>query len=386
MKITFLVPNMGGSSLGFATAYARALADQYAVDIVGPDIWGGGVLPIYRSSFDYKVVPADRLYRLPDYLWQARRLEKAVEGDVVAAIKATPQTLGIALRKKRRRGSKVVACLDEWDGALMARRSWAERCKYWARHWNHPLEENYYPLMERQLSKVDLVISTSRFLQRKFGGKLVRMCVDTDKFKPLDEATKLAVRGELGLSPEHRVVVFGGFVRPHKGVEQILGAMARTGDSRLRLLVVGPITETLSRLMDGPHGPTIHATGEKPIEEMPRWLGAGDWVVLPMANDLLAQSQVPCKVFEAMSMGLPVIAGAISDLPEILEGAGEVYPIGENGRLADVMKQWLERPEIPRQYGQQARHQCLAKYSFQAMKKDLGAAMAPLLDERNDPT
>ncbi|HPC57686.1 MAG TPA: hypothetical protein PK689_01675, partial [Kiritimatiellia bacterium] len=266
MKISFLVPNIGGPSLGFATAYARALAKSHSVQVIGPDLWGTGVMPMYRGGFDYTVVPAPRLYRFPDFLWQSGRLSRAATGDVIFAVKAVPQTVWVALREKRWRGCKVVVCLDEWDGALMARRTPAERRAYWRRHWMHPLEANYYPWVERQLSRADLILSTSTFLQRKFGGTVVRMGVDTDRFKPPSPGQKAAIRSRLGLTDRHRVIVFGGIVRPHKGVELILDAVARTGNPDFRLLVIGPVTDTLTGFLNGPHGRFIVAAGAKPAE------------------------------------------------------------------------------------------------------------------------
>lgn len=377
-RVSFLVPNIGGPSLGFATAYARALSDTYEVQVAGPDFWGGGVMAMYRNSFDYTVVPAPRLYRFPDFFWQSERLSRAATGEVIFAIKAMPQTVWVALREKRRRGCKVVVCLDEWDGALMARRSPAERQAYWRHHWMHPLEENYYPWVERLLPKADLVVSTSTFLQRKFGGALVRMGADTDRFKPPDPAEKIAVRTELGLNPTHSVIVFGGVVRQHKGVEQILEAMKRANDLPLRLLVIGPVTEMLTELMKGPQGKSIVAAGAKPAGEMSKWLGAGDLTILPMTDDLLAHSQVPCKVFEAMAMGLPVLAGAVSDLPEIVAGAGEVFPAGDVNALAEILRRWHEEPEKVETYRREARRRCVKQYGVDVMRRDLLRAMEHL--------
>jgi glycosyltransferase involved in cell wall biosynthesis len=370
-EVTFLVPNVGGPSLGFATAYARTLSDRYPVQVVGPDIWGAGVMPIYRGSFDYTVVPTPRLYRFPDFLWQSERLRRRATGDVIFAVKAVPQTVWVALREKRRRGCKVVVCLDEWDGAMMARRTLAQRRDYWRRHWMHPINENYYPFVERMLPQADMIVSTSSFLQNKFGGMIVRMGVDTERFRPLATNARQTVRAEIGLTDEHRVVVFGGVVRPHKGVERILEAFRRIGDPRLRLLVVGPETDALRGMMCGPAGRWILFAGPQPAADMPRWLGAGDFSVLPMSDDLLAQSQVPCKVFEAMAMGLPVLAGAVSDLPDIVQGAGDVFPPEDQEALELLLGNWLSEPDKVARFGNQARQKCLDQFSVQIMQKEL---------------
>lgn len=378
MKISFLVPDIGGASLGFATAYARALATRYPVQMVGPDLNGEGVMPMYRGCFDYTAVPTPRLYRFPDFFREANCLRRAITGDVICAVKAMPQTVWVALREKSRRRCRVVVCLDEWDGALMARRTVRERRAYWRRHWMHPLEDNYYPWVERLLPRADLIVSTSTFLQRKFGGVVVRMGVDTERFVPLPPEKKKAVRAELGLSPEHQVIVFGGVVRPHKGVEIILQALQQTADPRWRLLMIGPMTDALAELKKGPAGEQILALGAKPAKEMPYWLGAGDLSVLPMSNDLLAQSQVPCKVFESMAMGLPVLAGDVSDLPEIVAGAGNVFPAGDSAALASILRRWGSDPDFMRRQGEQARERCVNHFSCAVMERELCGQMEAL--------
>lgn len=385
MKISFLAPNIGGPSLGFATAYARALAKSHSVQVIGPDLWGTGVMPMYRGSFDYTVVPAPRLYRFPDFIWESERLSRAATGDVIFAVKAVPQTVWVALREKRRRGCKVVVCLDEWDGALMARRTPAERRAYWRRHWRHPLEANYYPWVERRLFRADLILSTSTFLQRKFGGMVVRMGVDTDRFQPPFPGQKAAIRSRLGLSERHRVIVFGGVVRPHKGVELILEAVARTGNPDFRLLVIGPVTDTLTGFLNGPHGRFIVAAGAKPAVEMNQWLGAGDLTVLPMADDLLARSQVPCKVFEAMAVGLPVLAGAVSDLPEIVEGAGETFEPGDAEELRKRLMSLWNDPGRMQAWGREARRKCAERFSLSAMERGLAAALESIAEGSGSP-
>ena len=56
MKISLLLPSISSNVVWAATMLARALQEQYSVEIVGPDL-GGGVHPMYRGCFDYKAVP-----------------------------------------------------------------------------------------------------------------------------------------------------------------------------------------------------------------------------------------------------------------------------------------------------------------------------------------
>lgn len=369
-SISFLVHDIACPVLGPVTVLARILEDHFPVQIVGPD-FGHGVCPMYKEAFPYTVVPTPHLYRLPDYLWERKRLSDAVTGDIIVSVKAYANTLPVALGEKRRRGARVVAYLDEWDGALFHRLSSIDKLKYTLRHAHHPLEDLYYPWVERMMPRADEVISTTTSLQRKFGGRIVHMGVDTDLFSPQPEDVILRRKQELGLNGQ-KLIVFGGVVRPHKGIEQIADALVELARPDVKLLVVGPDTVHLQEMCKDPvRGPYVVAAGPRAKAEMPDFLALANAVALPLVDDPLAQSQMPCKVFEAMAMGVPVIASDVSDLPQVLEGCGWVVPPGDVKGLADRMAWVVDHPEEACAMGQAARRKCIATYSKEVTEQEL---------------
>jgi glycosyltransferase involved in cell wall biosynthesis len=369
-RISFLVPDIAGPVLGPVTELARLLQRHYPVEIVGPD-FGRGVPPMYRDYFPYTVVPAGRLYRWPDFFWESARLRRALTGDVIVAVKAFADTVPLALWERQRRGGRVVVYLDEWDGALAARLPPGRRFARALRHLHHPLEECYHPWVERLIPRADAVLSTSRFLQKRFGGRIVHLGADTERFKPQPPEVTGRLRDELGLGGL-KLIVFGGVLRPHKGCEQILEALAAMGDRRVRFVVVGPITEHLRELQADPRwGRYIRALGPQPKADMPRYLDLADAIALPLVNNLLAQSQVPCKIFEAMSMAKPIIASAVSDLPEILEGCGWVVPPDDPRAMAAALSEVFNGSSRVRQRAQAARARCVRVYNKEQTEQAL---------------
>lgn len=361
MKVSVLVHDVASNTLWAATAIARALQSQFDVEVVGPDL-GHGICAMYRDEFPYKVVPARRLYRFPDFLWQVRRIERVVTGNVVIAVKGYMDTVPVALRKKQR-GAKAIVYLDEWDSAGFRSLPAAERRALALRNLHHPLNESWFPLVERMIPLADRVVSSSAFLQRRFGGEVIPLGVDTNLFKPQPESDVQALRESLGLAGR-RVIVFGGVVRPHKGMECLLEALRAPGLEDVRLLVVGPETDHLR----GFWSDRVVCTGPKARAEMPRYLAVADLVVLPQEDSLLARSQVPCKVFEAMAMAKPIIASDVSDLPEILNGCGWIVAPGDPGALAAAIASVLSDPvEAPRR-GEAARRKCIAEFGWRAVE------------------
>lgn len=361
--LSLIVHDIASNTLGAATTLARAFQGEYDVEIVGPDL-GGGISAMYRNAFNFKVVPAPRLYRLPDFLWQVRRLERAVAGDVIFAVKAYADTLPVALRLKARRGAKVVVYLDEWDAANYYMLSCGDRLRRWLRHVHHPLDDIYFPWVERLIPRADRVLCSSTFLKEKFGGIIVPFGVDTDTYKPQPAETVAGLKRSLGLA-DCRLVVFGGVVRPHKRIETLLDALVLIGNPAVKLLVVGPETEHLASLRAVPkYGTYIACTGARPHDEMPLYLDLADVVVVPQADSLLARSQVPCKVFEAMAMAKPVIAGAVSDLPAILDGCGWTFGAGDAAGLAQLIQHIFGAGGEAAKTGRLAREKCIARYSM----------------------
>lgn len=387
-QVSFLVQDIFSPVLGPVTVLAQHLVPDFEVEIVGPD-FGTGICPMYRGAFPYRAIPCPRIYRWPDYLWESRRLEAALSGEVIVAVKAFATSLPVALRAKRRRGARVVAYLDEWDGALMARLTRAQRAKRWLRHFHHPADDVYCPWIERLLPRCDKILSTTTALQRRFGGDVLPMGVDLEAFSPRPPDESAALRRQLGLQ-DRRLIVFGGVVRPHKGIEWILDALVAIGDPRNALVIVGPRNEHVIHLEgQAAYAPYLRAVGARPKAEMPMHLGLADLVVLPLNNDLLAQTQMPCKVFEAMAMAKPVVATGVSDLPLVLADCGWTVPPNDVAALAERIRWALDHPAESAERGRRAREKCAAQYGQPVAARQLKATIAALLDPpapRPNPT
>ncbi|HOU21291.1 MAG TPA: glycosyltransferase [Kiritimatiellia bacterium] len=375
--VSFLVPDIHSPVLGPVTVLASHLIPDYEVEIVGPD-FGHGVCPMYRDAFPYKVISCPRIYRWPDYFWESRHLAAALTGHVIVAVKAFATSLPVALQARRRRQAKVIAYLDEWDGALMARLSPTQKMMRWIKHVHHPVDDIYCPWVERLLPRCDHVLSTTTALQKRFGGAVLPMGVDLDVFSPRPKEESIRLRRELDLK-DRNLIVFGGVVRPHKGIELILDSLAAIGNPSNALVIVGPVNEHVAALGANPaYAPYLVAIGPRPKADMPNYLGLADLVVLPLNDDLLAQTQMPCKVFEAMAMAKPIIASAVSDLPLVLEGCGWTVPPDDAGRLARCIQWAFTHPEEAASQGQRARQKCMAQYSRQVVSSQLHAIIGKL--------
>ena len=164
---------------------------------------------------------------------------------------------------------------------------------------------------------------------------------------PLPEPS--IARLELDLPDGPRVALFLGLIRPYKGVDLLLEALARLPAASDWELVVagepwgeqGALVQRLTRELG--IGERVHLRlGWVPEPEVPRLLAAADLVVLPYRAG--SQSAVAPM---ALAAGLPVLTTAVGGLPEIVRHGvdGWIVEPGSVEALAAALSA-LDRPRL----------------------------------------
>jgi glycosyltransferase involved in cell wall biosynthesis len=120
----------------------------------------------------------------------------------------------------------------------------------------------------------------------------------------------------------------------------------------------------------------VRVVGEIPFDEVPRYLVAADAVAVPQRATSDTVGQVPAKVFDAMALARPIVATAVSMLPEILDGCGVLVPAGDPVALAASLGRLLDDPAGAAELGRRARERCRARYSYAAAR----AALFPVVE------
>ncbi len=139
--------------------------------------------------------------------------------------------------------------------------------------------------------------------------------------------------------------LFVGRLRIRKGVEVLLQALAGMGDRRLELWIAG----------DGEHGPYLRQrASELGLDEQVRFLGRRS---ASEVRALLARSRalvvpsiyegMPLVVLEAMDAGVPVIASAVSGIPEVVVDGetGWLVPPEDAAGLIEALGAAFDDPE-----------------------------------------
>ncbi len=145
-------------------------------------------------------------------------------------------------------------------------------------------------------------------------------------------------RGRLGLARHAVAAICFGLIRPYKGVEVLLDAMAALpGESPVVLLLVGepwgPLGETLRRRLSHPDlaRRVVSRLEWVPESEVADWFAAADAAVLPYAS-----ATGSAVAAQALGSGVPIVATAVGGLTDVvLDGVnGILVPAGRPDALA----------------------------------------------------
>lgn len=193
--------------------------------------------------------------------------------------------------------------------------------------------------------RADLVITTAENLRRSRAilnshTYMVPNAADVALFnRALDPA--LTVPSDLAVIPTPRLAVVG--LHDSRLDVDALEALAEA-DPSWQIVLIGPVkpgqvdTDRLRRYRN------IHLLGQKPRQEVPRYLKGVAVALIPYRLNELTRNIFPLKLYEYLAAGLPVVAAA---LPELAPFAGvvslatqsEQYPALVREALADDSSQ-----------------------------------------------
>lgn len=190
---------------------------------------------------------------------------------------------------------------------------------------------------------------------------------DPELFRPRPGPS--AIRGRLGWD-DAIVLGFIGAMKPWHGVPVLIQALKSLGApaAPFRLLLVGdgpalPAAREEVRALG--LEPAVHMPGAVQHDSVPEWLAASDIALIPYEASA-APYFSPVKLFECMSMGLPVVAARSGQTEEILVHGrtGWLYAPGESDQPAATIRQVAANLAAARKVGEAARSCVLERHTW----------------------
>ncbi len=207
--------------------------------------------------------------------------------------------------------------------------------------------------------------------------------VDTERFRPLDDAARARARTRFGLPVDASLVVSLSRLVPRKGMDTLIRASAVLAPSRPDLVVAigggGRDAERLQRLIAATDAPA-RLLGRVSHDDLPELYGCADVYAMLCRNRWagLEQEGFGIVFLEAAAAGVPQVAGSSG-------GAAEAVVHGSTGLVvsdphdvnaaARALNELLDDPERRAQMGQAGRERAVAGYSYDVLAERLGEAL-----------
>jgi glycosyltransferase involved in cell wall biosynthesis len=310
--------------------------------------------------------------RWPDFHDSFVQLVEAAGGDVLIPVKPHVGSFVVALVAAELREVPVVLDIDDLDVALAPKSEWSTNPVM--ADLSRPKSALYVSLLTKATGAAAAITVCSKALQRRFGGTVIPQPADTDLFDPARTDRERA-RREFGF--DEPTVLFPGIAREHKGIDVVAEAVTQVPGARLAVTcrandLAGPrwrrLPITRVPMVAYPSAPALYA--------------AADVVAIPQLDTAPARHQMPLKAADAMAMGRPIVASAVSDLPEVLDGCGRLVPPGDPDTLAAAIKDLLDDRDQARALGENARSRSLERYSLRSVGDQLSRVVSAVTPSR----
>lgn len=195
-----------------------------------------------------------------------------------------------------------------------------------------------------------------------------------------DIAERAKIREKLGISERETVIGYAGSFSRLEGVSVLLKAFKnlsiKYGD--IRLVVVGgrnvADSDDVSKLINElALNDKVILVPQQPYEMMPKYLSAFDIACSPKLDCEGNRAANPIKIYEYMSVGLPIVVSAVGEISNIIENGVDGFLVkpGDEGDLEKALEYAIQHTDLAQKVGARAREKIIRDYSQQAVLKTI---------------
>jgi glycosyltransferase involved in cell wall biosynthesis len=193
---------------------------------------------------------------------------------------------------------------------------------------------------------------------------------------PDDVERSNAFSEQFDIDPARRIVLYMGQVMRGRGLRQLFEAMALVDGADLVIAGFGPDYERYQAMAAGlPHAARIHFAGSIAPAEIPMWTKSADVSAMPVQPDTLNHRlNTPTKLYDAIGVGVPVVASDLPGISPIVESTG-VGVLCDPGDPADIARAISSLIAVPDAERTKQRMRCLdaarSRYSWDSQAREL---------------
>jgi glycosyltransferase involved in cell wall biosynthesis len=371
-KLTIITPDLSNNCLGRAYVLWGLLKNNYDIEMVGP-LWGREIwFPLKDTQgINYKVVGIRKnVLGFYDILTNLGK----IEGQIIYASKPLFSSYVFGLLCSKIKNKRLILDIDDWQPGFIKEYYKKLPVKILLKEIIYAL---IYPLDNGSFLNIllsDILVALTKtttvsntFLKAKYGGVIIPHCRDEKIFDPglYERATQ---RKAFGFEANKYIIMFMGSPRKYKGLEDLIDSVSEIKDDAVCLLIAGldksDYSNAIKRNGQEKLGNRLMYLNNQPFDKLPALLAAVDLVAIPQRLSEATRGQMPSKIYDAMAMAKPIVATAVSDIPETLADCGVVVKANDAADIKRGILYLYNNPEVAKELGAKARHRFLEEYNL----------------------
>jgi glycosyltransferase involved in cell wall biosynthesis len=193
-------------------------------------------------------------------------------------------------------------------------------------------------------------------------------------------------RAQNGIAEDQFVFLYAGIIGIAQGLEVILGAAKQLSDEkklRFVLLGSGPEKPRLKQLTNSMNLNNVLFLDAVTKKEMPSVLASVNASIIPLKKLDLFKGAIPSKIFETLSMQIPILLGVDGEARQLFieEGRCGLYFEPENAEsLYGVIKTLMNRSDKGAEFGINGRRFVSSHFN----RETIAAGFYRILSQLND--
>jgi glycosyltransferase involved in cell wall biosynthesis len=365
-QVAVLCPDLSNHVVGRSLVLAQVIdqVDGYGAKIIGPRVRGRKVHPVFKDSYLY-----DSLYGHinPFSAFTLSKLVKKVDAEIVYCTKPRLFSFGAGLLIKKTKGKKLILDIDDWDKGGYIESKQNEPIRAPIKNLLDPNGYFTHQWLRQHISEADVVTTVSSELQSiyKQDSYIIPHARSASRFNP-DNYDVTRIKAQFGIR-DRPVTGFIGSPAPNKGIKESLDAIESSEFSKeiVYLITDGGEGDYISDLTKN-YNIDIRRIDPFGFQKLPKMLAMFDFMILHQNQRPTSRGQVPAKITDSLSMGIPTIVTDIYGLDQVVGDGALLVDVNDLSSISQYIDRILSDNEFSKKLSHKARAQFLSSLSIES--------------------